>query len=257
MSEPSITGAELRDQIAETIHRRICEHSREDCIENLGNCERATDSAMPLISTALDEGNVLARLLSDALNDAIRTLRELAEKAAGEPIPFDDVDLYAEMVDGALDAAADAAARPAENIAAILDRHETPDRAELRRLLAEATPGPWGLTYGRHERTRLWSDASGYTDDVIALDPTTERGEPASDMRLIVAAVNALPGLLDALEKAEAAIERVREMHASGDEWCGYHNSALCECVNVYCEECGADWPCPTVQALDRGGIDG
>ena len=96
--------AELRDQIAETIHRRICEHSREDCIENLGNCERATDSAMPLISTALDEGNVLARLLSGALNDAIRTLRELAEKAAGEPIPFDDVDLYAEVVDGALDA---------------------------------------------------------------------------------------------------------------------------------------------------------
>ena len=99
--------AELRDQIAETIHCRICEHSREDCIENLGKCERATDSAMPLISTALDEGNVLARLLSGALNDAIRTLRELAEKAAGEPIPFDDVDLYAEMVDGALDAAAD------------------------------------------------------------------------------------------------------------------------------------------------------
>ena len=62
--------AELRDQIAGTIHRRICEHSREDCIENLGNCERATDSAMPLISTALDDGIVLARLLSGALNDA-------------------------------------------------------------------------------------------------------------------------------------------------------------------------------------------
>ena len=99
----ALTAAELRDQIAETIHRRICEHSREDCIENLGNCERATDSAMPLISTALDEGNVLARLLSGALNDAIRTLRELAEKAAGEPIPFDDVDLYADVVLGLLD----------------------------------------------------------------------------------------------------------------------------------------------------------
>lgn len=113
MAMSDINRTELRDQIAETIHCRICEHSREDCIENLGKCERATDSAMPLISTALDEGNVLARLLSGALNDAIRTLRELAEKAAGEPIPFSDVDLYAEMVDGALDAAADAAARPA------------------------------------------------------------------------------------------------------------------------------------------------
>ena len=99
--------AELRDQIAGTIHRRICEHSREDCIENLGKCERATDSAMPLISTALDEGHAMARLLADALKDAIRTLRELAEKAAGEPIPFGDSDLYAEVVDGALDAAAE------------------------------------------------------------------------------------------------------------------------------------------------------
>ena len=102
---PDVT--ELRDQIAGTIHRRICEHSREDCIENLGKCERATDSAMPLISTALDEGHAMARLLADALKDAIRTLRELAEKAAGEPIPFDDSDLYAEVVDGALDAAAE------------------------------------------------------------------------------------------------------------------------------------------------------
>ena len=99
--------AELRDQIAGTIHRRICEHRREDCIENLGDCERATYSAMPLVSTALDEGNARARLLADALNDAIRTLRELAEKAAGEPIPFDDFDLYAEVVDEALNAAAE------------------------------------------------------------------------------------------------------------------------------------------------------
>ena len=136
--------AELRDQIAATIHRRICEHSREDCIENLGNCERATDSAMPLISTALDEGNVLARLLADALKDAIRTLRELAEKAAGEPIPFDDFDLYAEVVDGALDAAAerDALAAKVERLTGELvdaGYRQGEDRAErdaLRSMLA-------------------------------------------------------------------------------------------------------------------------
>ena len=57
-------------------------------------------------------------------------------------------------------------------------------------------------------------------------------------------------------DSAAEAIERVRALHAPGDEWCGYHNSALCECANVYCEECGFSWPCPTIQALDGGGID-
>ena len=155
------------------------------------------------------------------------------------------------------------------------------DRAELRRLLAEATPGPWGLTYGRHERTRLWSAASGYTDDVIALDPTTERGELASDMRIIMAAVNALPGLLDALDAldvAEAAIERVREMHYAADndpartprcEECeGRAGTHPCGCWapedrQPVCGHCNdpergqtVPWPCPTVQALDGGGSD-
>ena len=129
---PDVT--ELRDQIAGTIHRRICEHSREDCIENLGKCERATDSAMPLISTALDEGHAMARLLADALKDAIRTLRELAEKAAGEPIPFDDFDLYAEVVDGALDAANDADALRAE-LAHMTEARDNA-RAEVERLTA-------------------------------------------------------------------------------------------------------------------------
>ena len=95
---------DLRTQIANAIHRRICEHSRAECIENLGPCELATDSAMALVSTAADEGGALARLLADGLNDAIRTMRELAEKAAGGPIPFDDVGLYAEVIDGALSA---------------------------------------------------------------------------------------------------------------------------------------------------------
>ena len=131
--------AELRDQIAGTIHRRICEHSREDCIENLGKCERATDSAMPLISTALDEGHAMARLLADALKDAIRTLRELAEKAAGEPIPFGDSDLYAEVVDGALDAAAERDALAAK-IERVRELHKSSGDAE--------TQGYTGREYG-------------------------------------------------------------------------------------------------------------
>ena len=47
------------------------------------------------------------------------------------------------------------------------------------------------------------------------------------------------------------AIERVRELHTPGDEWCDFHESARCECADAYCEECGDSYPCPTIQALD------
>ena len=173
------------------------------------------------------------------------------------------------------------------------------DYAELRRLLAEsARPGEvFQVAYGHHYDYAV-HDRAGWTVAECA-------GE--NWVRLIAAAVNALPGLLDALEKAEAhrdslaatlievqrekwaaegaieilndhrctasaerayartigaenerarlaaQIERVRELHAPGEEWCGYHNSALCECADVHCDECGNGWPCPTVQALDGG----
>ena len=42
-------------------------------------------------------------------------------------------------------------------------------------------------------------------------------------------------------DAAWAAIERVRQLHTPGDLWC---------------EECGFSWPCPTIQALDGGGSD-
>ena len=124
------------------------------------------------------------------------------------------------------------------------------DRAELRRLLDEAEL-PWTVEEASPNMDGLnWLlRREGKAGIIISAHEYgfRERG------RLIVAAANALPGLLDALDAAWAAIERVREMHTPGDEWCGYHNSALCECANVYCEECGFSWPCPTIQALDGG----
>lgn len=54
-------------------------------------------------------------------------------------------------------------------------------------------------------------------------------------------------------DSAAAAIERVRQLHTPGDEWCGFHESAWCECADAYCEECGSSWPCPTIQALYGG----
>ena len=121
------------------------------------------------------------------------------------------------------------------------------DRAELRRLLDEAEL-PWTVEEASPNMggPNWLLRREGKAGIIISAHEYgfRERG------RLIVAAANALPGLLDALDAAWAAIERVREMHTPGDEWCGYHNSALCECANVYCEECGFSWPCPTVRAL-------
>ena len=108
------------------------------------------------------------------------------------------------------------------------------DRAELRRLLDEATPRPWV------------AEVSGTTGPVVmdvqsvsALDHVAKcphyRG--SADSELIAAAVNALPGLLDALEKAEGhrdslaatlievqrekrmLVDQVRELHYALGVW--------------------------------------
>ena len=140
------------------------------------------------------------------------------------------------------------------------------DRAELRRLLDEsARPGEvFQVAYGHHYDYAV-HDRAGWTVAECA-------GE--NWVRLIAAAVNALPELLDALEKAEAhrdslaatlievqrekltlerAIERVRALHVRTDEWCAYHEDTLCGCFDAYCDECEVLWPCPTIQALDGG----
>lgn len=54
-------------------------------------------------------------------------------------------------------------------------------------------------------------------------------------------------------DRASEQIERVWALHTPGDEWCGYHESTRCPCIDAYCEECGSSWPCPTIQALGRG----
>ena len=69
------------------------------------------------------------------------------------------------------------------------------DYAELRRLLAEsARPGEvFQVAYGHHYDYAV-HDRAGW---IVA------EGAGKNWVRLIAAAVNALPGLLDALEKAE------------------------------------------------------
>ena len=65
----------------------------------------------------------------------------------------------------------------------------TPDLAELRRLAEAATPGPWAARYGVSWEARVCA-TTGSLADVNS----------TANAELIVAAINALPALLDAAE---------------------------------------------------------
>ena len=138
--------------------------------------------------------------------------------------------LYRDATTGQYTTAEDAAARPAETVAETVEaRHETPDVAELRRLLAGASPLPW-----------QWEPASGKSWPLGDESLVTTSGDPVlygwgydasgidgtdCDRALIAAAVNALPTLLDRLahmtearnnaraevERLTALVEAVRE----------------------------------------------
>ena len=81
-----------------------------------------------------------------------------------------------------------------------------PDLAELRRLAEAATQGPWAARYGVSWEARVCA-TTGSLADVNS----------TANAELIVAAVNALPGLLDAAAERDALaakVERVRELPA-------------------------------------------
>ena len=133
------------------------------------------------------------------------------------------------------------------------------DRAELRRLLAAATPRPWWQDWVEGDE---WFAVYGQPTGGLVCPEACTAGD-ADDTNLLVAAVNALPDLLGALEKAEThrdslaatlaredraaeAIERVRELHAPYYPLRGGHPG---------CAACEGDefvhYPCPTIQALE------
>lgn len=82
------------------------------------------------------------------------------------------------------------------------------ETARLRELLAAATPGP--LEHREHDGQHAICGASLWVGEP---DETTvgDAGRVAADFALHVAAVNALPSLLDRLEAAEAVVEAARE----------------------------------------------
>jgi hypothetical protein len=75
--------------------------------------------------------------------------------------------------------------------------------AELKRLLAEAAPGPWWNESGTiHCKAPEWTEANHACCHPV-------RCEADEEADLIAAAVNALPSLLADLEAAQAALQKI------------------------------------------------
>lgn len=83
--------------------------------------------------------------------------------------------------------------------------------AELRALVAKATPGPWTCFYkSKYDEWHVGVPMAGSSMKWGIFDDGIRTDNPEADARLIVAAVNALPALLDRLEAAERDAELLR-----------------------------------------------
>ena len=87
--------------------------------------------------------------------------------------------------------------------------------AELRRLLEEATPGPWhawdrGIGYEVH------TEVEHNPIHCVSLNSEFRETFRGPDARLIAAAVNALPALLDAAAERDALAAAWDEGHQAG-----------------------------------------
>lgn len=101
------------------------------------------------------------------------------------------------------------------------------ETARLRGLLAEATPGP--LEHREHDGQHAICGASLWVGEPEGMPATVgDMARVAADFALHVAAVNALPSLLDRLEAAEAVVDAARERcNGAVPEWAPRLRAAL------------------------------
>ena len=93
----------------------------------------------------------------------------------------------------------------------------TPEiQAELRRLLDAATPGPWRDEMMQGDGVTLTAIVAGKPnpDDLRVVGSTLAH----NDARVLVAAVNALPALLDAAAERDRLAAAWDEGHQAGHE---------------------------------------
>ena len=94
----------------------------------------------------------------------------------------------------------------------------TPEKlAELRRLLDAATPGPWRdeMMQGKGETLTAIIAGRPNPDDLRVIGSTLAH----NDARVLIAAVNTLPALLDAAAERDALAESVRAYGRTIDRW--------------------------------------
>ena len=111
-------------------------------------------------------------------------------------------------------------------------RHETPDVAELRRLAEAATPGPWRDEMMQGKGVNLTAIIAGRPnpDDLRVIGSTLAH----NDARVLIAAVNALPALLDAAaERDELAGAWDEGKHSEHAPACRLGDGD-CTCPNPY-----------------------
>jgi len=89
------------------------------------------------------------------------------------------------------------------------------DTQKLRELLAKATPGPWeghGLPYRGMDDPVITSQGGMYICQLTYDQQSiTQEHDVDADAALIVAAINALPELLNEVEMLRAERDRMRE----------------------------------------------
>lgn len=85
------------------------------------------------------------------------------------------------------------------------------DLEALREVVANGTPGPWSnLSHSGSWEWWIKRDTGGWDGDILCIFEDGEvHSEPTdADMDLIVAAVNALPVLLDEVQRLRDELER-------------------------------------------------
>ena len=115
-------------------------------------------------------------------------------------------------------------------------RHETPDVAELRRLAEAATPGPWRDEMMQGKGVNLTAIIAGRPnpDDLRVIGSTLAH----NDARVLIAAVNALPALLDAAE----LLADVRDQVTRGALCPMCSTGMIRRTVGLVCQLCGTDY---------------